>query len=83
MAGSSTETFPTSADGVYVVGNIRVEEEVDMQEEREVNVKTENVIISEEEECIDIKDEECIYSEVEDYIDTKEEEDVNIKEEVS
>jgi hypothetical protein len=84
MAGSSTETFPTSSDGTYDVGNIKVEEDdVDMPEFEEVNVKTENVIFSEEEECIDLKDEEGIYSEEEEYIDTKQEEDVNVKEEVS
>jgi hypothetical protein len=77
MASSSTETFPTSSDGTFDVGNIKFEEDVDIQEEGEVNVKTENVIISEEEECKVIKDEEGIYSEEE------EEEDINVKEEVS
>jgi len=85
MAGSSTETFPTSSDGTYDVGNVRYEEHTDMKEE-EVNVKTENIIVSEEEECIDIKDEDCIYSEEEEEeedIDTQEEEEVEVKEEVS
>jgi len=30
---SSTETFPTSSDGTYDVGNINVEEDVDVIEE--------------------------------------------------
>jgi len=86
MAGSSSDTFPTSSKGTYVVGNIKVEEDVDMQEEVEVNVKTEKVIFSEEGECIDIKDEEGIYTEEdeeEEDIDTKEVKDVGEKEEVS
>jgi hypothetical protein len=83
MAASSTETFPAASDGTYDVGNLKVEEEVDIKWE-EVNVKTEEVIGSEEEECIDIKDEGDIYSEEEEEdIDTKEEADVDIKEEVS
>jgi len=78
MAGSSTETFLTSPDGTYDVGNIKVEEYTDIkEEEEEVNVKTEAVVVSEEEECIDIKDEEVIYSEED------EEEYIGIKEEVS
>jgi hypothetical protein len=61
-------TFPTSSDSTYDVGNIKVEENIDMQEEEEeVNVKTEKVIISEEVECID----------------AKEEVDVDVKEEMS
>jgi hypothetical protein len=56
---------------------VKVEEDLDMQEEEvEVNVKTEKGIDSEEGECIRIKDEEGVYSE-------EEEEDVDIKEEVS
>ena len=83
MAGSSTETFPTSSDGTYGVGNVKVEEDIDMQEEGEVNVKTEKVIVSEEEECIDIKEEEGTYTEEEEDIDTEEEEeDVDVEEEV-
>ena len=81
MAASSTETFPTSSDGTYDIGNVKVEKEVDIEWEEEVNVKTER-----EEECIDIKDEEGIYSEEEEKeedIYTQEEEDVEIKEEVS
>jgi hypothetical protein len=86
MAGSSNETFAPS-DCTYGVGNIKVEEDMDMREEREVNVKTEKDIGSGAEESIDIKDEDGIYSEwekgeVED-ICTKEEEEVDVKEEVS
>jgi len=84
MADSSSETFPTS-DGTYDVGNIKVEEDIDMQEEEEVNVKIEKEVGSEKEECVDIKDEEGIYTEEEEEEDiyTKEEEDIDIKEEVS
>jgi len=73
----SSETFPTSSDGTYDIGNMKVEEDVDMQEEEEVNVKTEKVIVNEKEEYIDIKDEDCIYNEEE------EKEDVDVKEQVS
>jgi len=83
LPGSSSETFPTSSDGTYDVGNIKVEEDIDIQEEEELNVKTENVIFSEEGECIDIKDEESICNEEEEDIDTKEVKDVGVKEEVS
>ena len=86
MAGSSTETFPTSSDSIYGIGNVKVEEQIDIKEEEEVNVKTEKGIGSEEEKCIDIKDENCICSEEgkeEEDIDTQEEENVEIKEEVS
>jgi hypothetical protein len=81
MPGSSSETVPTSSDGTYDVGNIKVEEDIDMQEEGEVNVKTE------EEECIDIKHEDGIYreeeKEQEEGVDTKEDNDVHVTEEVS
>jgi len=82
-----SETYAASSDGACHIGNMKVEEDVDMQEEEEeVNVKTEKGIGSEEEECIGVKDEEVIYSgeeEEEDVIDTKEEEleDIVIKEE--
>jgi predicted transcriptional regulator len=79
MADSSTGTFPTSSDGTYGVGNIKVEEV------EEVNVKTENIIFSEKDECIDIKDEDSMHSEEDEeaeYIDIKEEDDVEIKDEV-
>jgi len=86
LPSSSSGTYAASSDCAYHIGNVKVEEDVDMKvEEGEVNVKTEKGIGSEEEECIDIKDEEVIYSEVEEEEDMhiKEEEDVGIKEEVS
>jgi len=86
LPSSSCDTNAASSDCAYHIGNMKVEEDVDMQgEEGEVNVKTEKGIDSEEEECIDIKDEEGIYTEEEedDDIDIKEEEDVGIEEEVS
>jgi len=89
---SSCETFPSSSDGTYDIGNIKFEEDIDIKEEEErVNVKAEKGICSEEEECIDIKDEEGMHSEEEEVaeedeedecIDIDEEEDVDIKEEV-
>jgi len=82
MAGSSSETFPTSSDGTNDVSNIRDEEDINMPEFEMVNVKTEKVIFSDEEECTDMKDEDGIYIEEEDDLDTKEE-DVDVKEEVS
>ena len=61
LAGSSSGTNATSCDCAYHVGNVKVEEDLDMQvveeEEEEVNVKTEKCIGSEEEECIGIKEE--------------------------
>jgi hypothetical protein len=87
MTDSSTGTFPTQSDGTYGVGNVKVEEDMDMKVVGEVNVKTVKGIGSEEEECIDIKGEvgKCSEEEQEEpkYIDTKEEEEVNIEEEVS
>jgi len=79
MAGSSSETFPTSSDGTHEVGNIKVEEDINMPEFEEVNVKTEKVVFSEEEECVEIKDGEGIYIEEEE----EEEEDIDTKEEAS
>jgi hypothetical protein len=85
--GSSSDTYGTSSDCACRVGNMKVEEDLDMQEEGELNVKTEKGIVSEEEECVGVEDEEGIYSEEEvkeeKDIDTKEEVDVDIKEEVS
>ena len=84
--GSSSETYGTSSDCAYHVGNMKVEVNLDVQEEEgEVSVKTEEGVGNEEEEFIGIKDEEGLYSEEEEEvdIDTKEEEDVSIKEEVS
>jgi hypothetical protein len=88
LPGSSNETFPSSPGGTCHVGNIKVEEDIDMQEEveeEEVNVKTENVFGSEEVEGTDIKDEDGIYSEEEEEedIDTKEDRDLDVIEEVS
>jgi hypothetical protein len=77
LPGSSCETFPSSSDGTYDVGNIKFEEDIDIKEEEKVNVKAEKGIGSEEEECIDIKDEEGIHSEEE------EEKDMDIESEVS
>ena len=84
MAYSSTETLPTSSAGTLDIGNIKVEEVLDMQEgEEEMNVKTEKGNGSEEEECKNIKDDGGLYSEEEmEDIDIKEE-DVDVKEEVS
>ena len=87
LPGLSSDTYGTSSDCAYHVGNVKVEVDLDMQEEEgEVNVKTEKGIGSEEEDYIDIKDEDCMYSEEEEKrekdIDTKEE-DVDLKEEVS
>ena len=80
LPGSSRETFPTSSDGTCDVSNVKVEEDLDMQGEGEVNVKTE------EEEYIDIKHEDGIYieeeGEEEENMDTNEDEEVDIKEEV-
>jgi hypothetical protein len=87
LPSSSNGAYAPSADCAHHFGNVKVEEDLDVQEEVEVNVKAEKGICSEEDECVGIKDEQGIYSEEEDeeekYIDTKEEEDVDIKEEVS
>ena len=74
LPSSSNDTNAALSDCAYHVGNVKVEEDLDLQVE-EVIVKTEKDIASEEEECIGIKVEESIYSE--------EEEDIHIKEEVS
>ena len=80
---SSSDTCGTSSDCAYHVGNIKVEEDLDMRELEEVNVKTEKDVGSEEEESVGIKDVEGICSEEEEEdIDSKEE-DVDIKEEVN
>jgi hypothetical protein len=88
MAGSSNETFATSSDDMYDVGNMKVEEDIDVkEEEEEVNVEREKGICSEGEENMVVKDENGIFSEGEkvelEDIFTKEEEKVDIKEEVS
>jgi hypothetical protein len=85
----SGDTYATSSGCAYHIGNVKDEEDLDMQEEKqgEVNVKTEKGIGREEEECRGMKDEEGIYSEEkgqEEDVNTKEkEEDVDIKNEVS
>ena len=85
--GSSSDTYTTSSDCAYHFGNMKVEKDLDMQEEEvEWNGKTEKGIGSEEEECIGIEDEGFVYceeEEKEEVVDTKEEEDVDIKEEVN
>jgi hypothetical protein len=85
--GSSSDTYATSSDCAYHVGNVKVEEDLDMQEEEgDVKMKTEKDIGCEEEECIGIVDEKGKYSDDEEEdkedVDTKGE-DVDIKEEVS
>ena len=78
LPSSSSDTNAASSDCAYHFGNMKVEEDFEMQGvEGEANVKTEKGVGSEEEECIDIKDEEGVYSEEE------EDEDIDIKEEVS
>jgi len=87
LPGSSSDTCATSSACAYDVGNMEVEEDLDMQEEEEeLNVKTEKGVGSEEEEFLGIRDEEVIYSEEEeeeDYVVIKEEERevIHIKEE--
>ena len=88
LPSSSSQTNAASSDCADRIGNMKVEEDVDMQVgEGEVNVKTEKGIASEEEECLYIKDGEAIYSaEVEEegeYMEIQKEEDLEIKEEVS
>jgi hypothetical protein len=83
--------FPTSSDGTFGVGDVKVEGDVEM--EGEVIVKTENGRDSEEEKCVGVKGEEGVYSEEEgqeldveikeESICIKEEDNINIKEEVS
>ena len=87
LPSTSSDTYAASSDCAWHIGNMKVEEDLDMQEEEEeVNVKIEKGIVNEEEEYMIIKDEEVRYSEEEeeeDGIDIKEEEgeDVVIKEE--
>ena len=50
MAGSCTETFPTSSDGTYVVRNVKVEEHIDIKVEEEEDIDTK------EEEDVEIKE---------------------------
>ena len=83
---SSGDTNGTSSDCAYRVGNVKVEEDLDVKEEEgEANVKTEKGIVCEEEESIGTIDEEGMYNEEEEDeedVDIKEE-DVDIKKEVS
>ena len=89
LPSSSSDTNAVSSDCACHTGNVKVEEDFEMQRvQGEVNVKTEEGIGSEVDECIVIKHEEGLYSEDEEEekeedIDIKEEEDVGIKEEVS
>ena len=86
LPSSSSDTNATPSDCMYHIGNMKFEEDVDMQGvEEEVNVKKEKDIRCEEGECIVVKDEDGIYSEEEkeENIDIKEEEHVGIKEEMS
>jgi len=87
LPSSSSDTNAASSDCAYHIGNIKTEDDFEMQgEEGEVNVKLEKAIGSEEEKCISIKYVEAIYSEEEEeeeYIDIKKEEDVGIIQEVS
>ena len=79
LRDSSSDTDATSSDCTYHVGNVKVEKDLDVEEEEgEVNVRTGEDIVSEEEEWIGIYSEE-----EEEDIDTKEEDGVGIKEEVS
>jgi hypothetical protein len=50
LPGSSSETFCTSSDGTYDVGNITFEEEVDVIEESFMAIKTEEDIGIKQEE---------------------------------
>ena len=91
LPSTSSDTYVASSDCACHIGNMEIEEDLDMQEdeEEEVNVKTQKGVGSEEEECIGVKDEEGLYSgeeeeEEEDGIDIKEEEvedGIDIKEE--
>jgi hypothetical protein len=55
MAGSSTDTFPTPSDGTYGVGNIKVEEDIDVVEESFIAInKEEDIGIKQEEIAEDI-----------------------------
>ena len=88
LPSTSSDTYAASSDCACHIGNMKVEEDLVMQEEEEeVNVKTEKCIGGEEDEYIGIKDEEVRYSNEEeaeeDGIDIKEEEweDIVIKEE--
>jgi hypothetical protein len=76
LPGSSCETFPSTSDAKHYIGNINLEEDLDIKELEKIYVKAE-VICSDDEECIGIKDEEGIHSKEE------EEEDMDMEEKVS
>jgi len=84
LPSTSSDTYATSSDCACHIRNMKVEEDLDVQEEEgeEVNVKTEEGIGGEEEECMGVKDEEVSYSgeeeEEEDGIVIKEEEGEDI-----
>ena len=85
LSSLSSDTNAKASDCAYHIGNMMVEEDLDMQGvDGEMYVKTEKGIGSEE-ACINIKNEEDIYSEEEEEenLDIKKEEDLGIKEEVS
>ena len=87
LPSTSSETNAAASDCACHIGNMKVEEDFDTQEEEEeVNVKTEKGIGGEEDECIGIKDEEDgidIKEEEGEDIFIEEEECVDIKKEVS
>ena len=64
LPGSSSETFPTSSDGTYDVGNIKVEEDVDVIDEcfiainKEADRGIKQEEIPEDITCPDIKSEQ-------------------------
>ena len=93
MAGSSSETFPSSSDGTCDVGNIKVEEDLDIKGEEEMNMPDfeEDTYMPNFEE-VNVKTEKVIFSDEEECIDIKdevglyteeeeEEEDIDTKEE--
>jgi hypothetical protein len=43
MAGSSTDTIPTSSDGPYGVGHMEVVENIDVIEEADIGIKQEKI----------------------------------------
>ena len=83
---SSKQFLPGTSVGTYDVSNIKLEEDIDIKEEVEVNVKNEDIDIKDEGSVYSeehIKDEEGVYSEEEDQedIDTREYKEVEVKEE--
>ena len=84
---SSSCDATAKSDCAYHVGNMKAEEDLNMQVvEEELNVKTEKGVGSEEEEWIGINDEESVHSEEEvkeEDVDINDVEDVGIKGEVS